>query len=284
MKNKKFLNAKVEVKRSGDVITVVASDETLDRHGDVLPIEAWDLTKFKMAPRMLVDHDNSVSSIVGKWTNIRIEGKQLLMDAVFHEITDLAKEVKQMVMEKFLDTVSVGFIWKGPEKNGDRPSFELVETSWVSVPANPSARVQTSLKSAMEAVLTPEQEKDIKEFAELENSDEILEEEDQDEVVEGEVEEEVVPEEVVEDPEEKAVDTAEDLIEFVDKNADAKNVLCSIIFVSKLISDSEQLKKLTQEAEARKTANQKAKLVQMALKEAASHISHSLRELNRVEN
>jgi len=124
---KQYLVAKVKVLKSAGKITVVASDETLDRHGDVLPIDQWDLTKFLMSPRMLVDHNHQVEKIVGKWENVRIEGKQLLMDANFHGFTPLSKAVEEMVNKDYLDTTSVGFIQHGPKEDGGN-SHGSVET------------------------------------------------------------------------------------------------------------------------------------------------------------
>jgi len=41
-------------------ITVIASDETVDRSGEVVSIDAWDLANFQQSPRLLIDHDYSV--------------------------------------------------------------------------------------------------------------------------------------------------------------------------------------------------------------------------------
>ncbi len=299
---KQFLKAKVDVKADGNRVTVIASDETLDRHGDVLPIDQWDLSKFKVAPRMLVDHDHTVSSIVGKWENVRIEGKQLLMDAVFHDITELARAVKEMVIQKFLDTVSVGFIFNGPEKDGDRPSFELIETSWVTVPANPSARVQTSLKSLADKISDDEKNK-IKDFEGELESDDTLPEDDEEEILnedeseqapivspspaddeEAPVVEERTPE-AMEKRGWKVVSTKEDFDEwqFINREKGVSLAVCDTLFISKLLERSEQLETLTRDSKTRDQAEEKAKLSRLALKEAAGLISHALREMNKVD-
>lgn len=141
-----FIEAKLQ--KSGDKITFVASDETLDRAGEVVPISSWDLTNFMLNPVLLVDHDYSVEKIVGRASNIRIENKQLLFEPEFHNITELAKTVDEMVNKEILNTVSVGFIAHGPIKDGDTGRNELLEISFVAVPANPSAQ---RLKSLIEA-------------------------------------------------------------------------------------------------------------------------------------
>ncbi|HEX5429868.1 MAG TPA: hypothetical protein VFX17_02180 [Patescibacteria group bacterium] len=143
-KEKQFLQAVLQ--KSGDRISFVASDETLDRSGEVIPIESWDLTNFMKNPVLLVNHDYMVENIVGMATNIRFEGKSLVFDPVFHGITDLSKEVEQMVNEGVLNTVSVGFLPHGPVQDGDTGRNELLEVSFVAVPANPNAeRIKTLL-------------------------------------------------------------------------------------------------------------------------------------------
>ena len=39
-----------------------------------------------------------------------MENRQLLFEPLFHDITDAARETKEMVEQGFLDTVSVGFM------------------------------------------------------------------------------------------------------------------------------------------------------------------------------
>lgn len=292
MEKKNFIKAQVEVKRSGDRITVIASDETLDRHGDVLSIDAWDLSKFLTAPRMLIDHDHRVEKIVGRWDNVRIEGKKLLMDANFHEITELSKAVKEMVESDFLNTVSVGFIMHGPDKDGGSDTFELIETSWVTVPANPSARVM----KAFEMEATTEEKQKLEKFLdedpeELEDSDEALPEDDEEPLPEEETLDEEKPEKVETEEdedeegldEEKSIASVEDFTEFIDKGGEEVCV-CSVDFIKTLIEHSEKLKTLTNEREATVEAERRAKLIREATKEAARHINHVLRGFNKVDD
>jgi phage head maturation protease len=154
MTEKKYLQ--VELKREDDKITFVASDETLDRSGEVIPIESWDVKNFKRNPVLLVNHEYRVENIVGQAKNIRIKEKKLLFEPFFHEITELSKEVKRMVEEGILNTVSVGFMPHGPKKDGDMGTNELFEISFVPVPANPSAE---RLKAVIEKGIEGENKK-----------------------------------------------------------------------------------------------------------------------------
>lgn len=254
---KKFLQAKVEIKADNDIITVIASDETLDRHGDVLPIDQWDLSKFRSSPRMLVDHDHTVASIVGKWTNVRIEDNKLLMDADFHGITELSKAVEKMVNEGYLDTVSVGFIPHGAEKDGDHGSFELIETSWVTVPANPSARV---LKDLMSKTLSAEEEQKVKEAV----GDEPEKEEEEEKPKENPV-----------------VTTEEGFKQFIKDHPEETVLLCEAHFISHLIADNEQQRTLIADLQKKVEASKSAALTRMVLKETVSQLNDSLRKLNK---
>lgn len=275
-KNLNYFKGVIQIKQGENKITVVASDETLDRHGDVLPIESWDLTKFKSAPRMLVDHDHQVSSIVGKWENVRIEGKQLLMDANFHGITELSKAVQRMVMEKYLDTVSVGFIPHGPTKDGGNPTFELIETSWVTVPANPSARVQASLKALLEKQADDSEIAKVKEYMGKD-----LEEEEEIESDPEEVEPPVGPmndEEIEKKLGEMGMQVCKSAVD-IRNVTDKKLLVVDAKFALKLLEDSEKLLTLTQ---ATSEASLHRKLILESMKEAARIVNHSLRDLKKV--
>lgn len=123
------------------VIRVIATDETLDRSGESIPFESWDLTNFSKSPRLLIDHDYSVKSIVGKAVNVTKDAtmRALTFEPVFHDITQVARDTKELVEQGFLDTVSVGFM-RGEDHKGVVTN-ELMEVSFVAVPANANARV-----------------------------------------------------------------------------------------------------------------------------------------------
>lgn len=168
---KQYLQFKV-AEATKEKMTIVASDETLDRYGEVVPLEAWDLRNFKKNPVLLVDHDYRMSAIVGRAKNLKVGDKQFTFEPEFHNITQLAVEVQKMVEEGFAPTVSVGFLPHGPKKDGDTGTNELLEISFVAVPANPNALV---LQNGLKAV-KPDQETKIKEWVEKDESKNIMEE------------------------------------------------------------------------------------------------------------
>lgn len=153
---KKYLQFEIKTVKGSDELTIVASDETLDRYGEVVPLDAWDLKNYKNNPVLLVDHDYKIANIVGRAKNLKVTKDAMTFTPEFHGITDLAKQVSEMVKAGFAPAVSVGFLPHGPEKDGDTGHNELLEISFVAVGANPNA-----LALAMKA-FKPEQEAEIK--------------------------------------------------------------------------------------------------------------------------
>jgi HK97 family phage prohead protease len=139
--NKQYIKA--EVKKEGNRIVFVASDETLDRQGEVISLDSWDLRNFKKNPVLLVDHEYKVENIVGTARNIKVDKdrKALTFEPSFHGITQLSQDVAKMVEAGELNTVSVGFMPVYPKKDGDQIQNELLEISFVAVPANPNANM-----------------------------------------------------------------------------------------------------------------------------------------------
>jgi len=139
---KKLIEALVE-KKDGKLMAV-ASTETEDRQGDVIMASGWDLRKFKQNPVLQFAHKYNEPPI-GIAKNIKIVGKTLVFEPVFHEFTQLAKEVKAMFesVPAIMRAFSVGFI---PTKLNDKDNHiiekaELLEISAVPVPANAEALI-----------------------------------------------------------------------------------------------------------------------------------------------
>jgi HK97 family phage prohead protease len=148
-----------EVKSLDGKITVIASDFSVDRHGEKVNPDGWLLKQFKKNPVMLIGHDYS-SLPVGKWKNIKVEGGQLVAEAVFAS-TEKAKEVESLVRDEILNAVSVGFIAK---KRNEKDftvidEAELLEISWVSVPANPNALRRALAKGYSLSMFKSEEQK-----------------------------------------------------------------------------------------------------------------------------
>lgn len=136
---KKF--AEIEPEEIGGKLVFVATDETIDREGEQISIDGWELDDFKKNPVMLWSHDPYTPNI-GSWENIRFRTvggvKKLTMEPKFHRLGELSRLIADMVEQGFLRTLSVGF--QALQKEGNRfTKQKLLETSFVNIPANPQA-------------------------------------------------------------------------------------------------------------------------------------------------
>lgn len=149
-----FLDRTVEKSERARTIRFVASDETVDRYGDIIRANGWLLDNFKRNPVLLFGH-NSREPAIGT-AKAWVDGTQLLADATFaaEGKSAFADEVWNLVDADIMRAVSVGFLPTKPpnlimsEPGDDGATHvtgfefieqELLELSVVSVPANPAA-------------------------------------------------------------------------------------------------------------------------------------------------
>lgn len=138
---------KKAVANEGGGLEFVLSDATVDRYGDIVEPEGWDLSWFKSNPIALFGHDNKFP--IGVWENVRVEGGKLIgkLKLAARGTSARIDELISLVEQNVLRAVSVGFIPRKSEPiDPDKPyngtrflEQELLETSLVPVPANPSA-------------------------------------------------------------------------------------------------------------------------------------------------
>lgn len=151
---------KVTAEKVGD-LEFVMSDASVDRMGDVITPDGWDLRHFKKNPIALFGHNSSFP--IGTWSKIRVEGGKLIgkLNLAQKGTSQRIDELISLVEQGILRAVSVGFIPKKTEPiDKDRPydgqrfiEQELIETSLVSVPANPAAlQLARSLKISAETM------------------------------------------------------------------------------------------------------------------------------------
>lgn len=132
----------------GDPLEYVMSDESVDRYGDVIKVDGWDLGNFRKNPIALFGHNSSKP--IGKWSNVRIE-KSALRGRLELAPPGTSPEIdtyRALIAAGVLRAVSVGFIPVDYDIRRDKEGgyegvvftkSELVETSLVAVPANPNA-------------------------------------------------------------------------------------------------------------------------------------------------
>lgn len=132
---------------NGDGMEFVLSDATVDRYGDIVEPDGWDLRNFKKNPIALFGHSSGFP--IGTWENLRVEGGKLIGRLKLAALGTSARidELIRLVEQGILRAVSVGFRPidsdpidpKQPWGAQRYKKQELLETSLVSVPANPSA-------------------------------------------------------------------------------------------------------------------------------------------------
>lgn len=230
------MDQKLQAKAITDIVDgkllAVASEEVVDRDGDILTIDGWDLKNFKNNPVLLYQHNLTGRTLpIGRAKTIGYRDvggkKKLVFEPEFEEITEEGKIVAEFYKQGFMKAWSVGFIPKDAEKlspDGEWPprykynKQELIEISAVPIPALPSAVVVegakhfkmnvSQFKDEVEKKLGLEVEDDIKDA--LEKSDEpkedVVDEPAPAEVIEKPTEPQ---EEQVEEKEEKNVDNTE---------------------------------------------------------------------------
>ncbi len=138
-------------------LTVVASDESPDRLGDVVRAGGWDLDAYKHNPVFLWAHDYTRTPI-GRCSWVGVDGAKLMATVEFAP-TAFTREVELLYRQRFLRAVSVGFrarefsFRKSRDGSVDGVEYtkqELLELSAVPVPANPHALAK-ALEGGLEA-------------------------------------------------------------------------------------------------------------------------------------
>lgn len=124
-----------------DKQTFIVSDESLNTHGFVILTAGIDYADFARNPIMYYMHDRN-KGVIGRWENIRVDGSNLLMDAVFDDSTAFGQQIKKQVENGFLRCASIGI--DEPQMadiNGVQTVVKcrLREVSIVDIPANRSA-------------------------------------------------------------------------------------------------------------------------------------------------
>lgn len=140
---KEYIEGTVEkAKNAADFIAIISTAKE-DRHGEVVTVEGWDIKEFKKNPVLLWAHDH-YSPAIGHATKIWIEGTgkraKLMIEGIINDATELSRSVKQLVQSGVIKTMSVGFRVLEMDDN-KFVKQELLETSFVNVPANSDALI-----------------------------------------------------------------------------------------------------------------------------------------------
>lgn len=155
MVNEISVDKDIDGKALGDMeIEMIGSTESLDRDGESIALDAWDIKQFKKNPIILPQHNYSRPAI-GKAKDVRIKDGALVFKIEFPEdgINPEADTYRKLYKAGFMNASSVGFIPKTWEDgDGKKTPFrkftkvELLELSLVSVPSNPTALMTAKSK------------------------------------------------------------------------------------------------------------------------------------------
>lgn len=193
-----------KVNKETNTLTMVASTQDVDRHGDTVLQAGWDLKPYAKNPVVLNSHRyNDATDVIAKATDTRIEGKgkraKLIQDWEFAvDENPKAKIIFDLYAGGYLHASSVGFI---PRKFAEKPDgsrdwfvieeAELLEVSAVSVPANAMALAKSKgldVDALDDEDISDENDPELEDLEEIE--DEESEEEETEETEEEETEDE----------------------------------------------------------------------------------------------
>lgn len=125
-----------------------ASNESLDRAGEIISARGWRLEQYRRNPVFQNAHQyGDILHTLGRAIITEVRGGALFQRVQFAvEASPVARIAHALYAGGFLNAVSVGFIpvrWEnGAEKSGWRRKYleqELLEVSAVAIPANPDA-------------------------------------------------------------------------------------------------------------------------------------------------
>lgn len=135
----------ISVKALSDFeLEITGSTSAIDRDGESLDVNGWDLKNFKKNPVVLPAHQYSQPAI-GKATKVKVEDGKLNFKIQFPEegVNPLSDIYRKLYKGGYMNASSIGFIPKewidGSGEKEPRRKYlkqELLEISLVSVPSN----------------------------------------------------------------------------------------------------------------------------------------------------
>lgn len=210
---------------------VVISTDDIDRSGESISIDGWDLKNYMKNPIVLWGHNHSILP-VGVATKVYKDGNKLVAEGKFAD-HEFAQEVRKLYEMGILKTTSVGFIPKKFDEEGNTIlEAELLEFSFVSVPMNANAlsllsSSELSIDKMVSKGLFDLQTKDTEAPDEAETAPVSEEDEEVDETPQEEEKDDTEPktEEEEKDEEEEESEDDEEETEEVEEEDDEKSVV-----------------------------------------------------------
>lgn len=125
---------------------VVITTGDVDRHGEVVNPDGADVKNFKKNPVVLLNH-NYWGLPIGVATSLKKTDGKWIAKGIFAP-TDDAQTVRHLYDAGIMKATSIGFIVKERKKDDQKVinKWELLEFSFVTVPANPDALTVDQMK------------------------------------------------------------------------------------------------------------------------------------------
>lgn len=144
----------VSIDKEKHTATFVMSTSSIDRHGDIVDQDSWNLTFFKQNPAFFWNHRSNEFPL-GKWLDVWLAddqenpGEKMLMGTAEFAV-DLDDDIRRAwehVVRGDLNMVSVGFIPHIVDYDEDKDAFvlkscELMECSLVGIGSNRRATIK----------------------------------------------------------------------------------------------------------------------------------------------
>ena len=141
--------------QAGVIDSVIGSTAVLDRMGDIIDQAGWDLKAYTDNPVILWGHNMDeerppIAKALKVWIQDKGTKNAALMFRIQFDLADsFAADIYRKIKEGFINTVSVGFLpteWEELEPGNfwgglKYTAQQLLELSFVCVPANPQALV-----------------------------------------------------------------------------------------------------------------------------------------------
>ena len=146
---KLFASIKAASDSDSGTFRVIVSTADFDRQGESVNQNGWDLSFYKSNPVVLWGHDYG-SLPIGYATSIEVQDGKLIAEGKFApaDANPFAQQVRRLYDLGMVRATSVGFIPREFDTNNDRviSKAELLEFSFVPVPANPHALTMNQIK------------------------------------------------------------------------------------------------------------------------------------------
>lgn len=156
-KDLKTLNVEGKIVKEKGVCKVILTKEIIDRDGEIISVDGLDLTKYEANPIVLWGHrmaNGDVEDVMGKAINLSktkdADGVKMCTADIQFADHPKAVYLKGMVEKGIITSLSIGFGVKDGGYDFETKTIknsELFELSFVTVPANPEARVLNAVKS-----------------------------------------------------------------------------------------------------------------------------------------